>query len=326
MNPSKYNRTLVTILLILLAVLSLGCKEPPPVVPEPTSDFEGELTEYNMPYKDVILFGAWPGHPLSVVNKDGSGLGFIETPLPGFASTWSPRKWKIFYLVDQSSGPASPTLYVMNVDGTGNYPVTPPADRVWAAACSPDGQKIAYTALGDSGKGKLKIIRPDGTGARDITDFIMWNQSCKLTWSPGSQLIAFDGYFIRNGTSLVDGIGVASVDGTSVGPLFPPNGKQCYNPDWSPDGSKVAYISHTQIEGQWYTNVFYFSFATGISSQVTNRKAFANTPHWSRDSKQIVFGSYDVGGTPAQLYIVNADGSGLAQLAAGFSSVGYPDW
>lgn len=307
----------------LIVIVFFGCKKNAPVAPEATFDFEGDVAEYNSLYKDVILFGASPGPPLSIVNKDGSGRSVIETPLPGFAGTWSPRKWKIFYLVDTSSGPASPVLYMMNVDGTGNRRITAPTERVWAAACSPDGRKIAYTVLDNVGRGKIRTINPDGTGARDITGFILSNQSGKLTWSPDSRRVAFDGSMYLGGR---EGIGYVTADGAYVGSLFPPGDQQCYNPDWSPDGLKVAYISHTQIEGNWFTNVFYYSFATEKSYQVTSRKAFAHTPHWSRDSKQIVFASYDVGGTPAQLYIVNADGSDLVQLAGGFNSVGYPDW
>jgi Tol biopolymer transport system component len=318
-NPTRFLPAFIALFLLVHA----GCKHNPANAPLTFYDFEGDVTQFNTAYRDFILYGTFPGPGLAIVKNDGSGNQFIDTPLLAFGGTWSPRKWKIFYLADTAVGPASPGLYLINVDGTGNRRVTPSSERICAAACAPDGQKIAYSVYDSVGRTKIKIIKPDGSGARDITGFILSNQFSKLSWSPDSRQIAFDGSRYSGG---IWGIGYVVVESGFVASLFPPEGQQCYTPDWSHDGMKIAYITYSSVERTMYSNVFYYSLVTQKSYQVTSRKAAAFAPHWSPDSRQIIFGSQDYDGSGSHLYSVNMDGSGLVQLTAGSEYVSYPDW
>jgi Tol biopolymer transport system component len=83
-------------------------------------------------------------------------------------------------------------------------------------------------------------------------------------------------------------------------------------PVWSPDGSRIIYVSSTietrQIlssEPDGSDRVQHLSF-----SKVNNPSA----PNWSPDGSQLTFTGYDDNMNPAYVYVANLDGSSLAQV------------
>ncbi len=87
-------------------------------------------------------------------------------------------------------------------------------------------------------------------------------------------------------------------------------------PVWSPDGTLLAYITDTSPTADFVYDVFIAPASGGtpvkVSSQPsTERGAVA----WSPDSKQLIFAAFRGEGSGAQLYRVNADGTGEQKLA-----------
>jgi Tol biopolymer transport system component len=98
-------------------------------------------------------------------------------------------------------------------------------------------------------------------------------------------------------------------------------------PRWSPDGTKIAFISNRD-----YLFALYVMNADGSNAQlVTDKVIDAGEPAWSPDGGKIAF-SGGVRGTigfskpSTDIYVINVDGSGLAKLTQGSGLNGSPTW
>ncbi len=80
------------------------------------------------------------------------------------------------------------------------------------------------------------------------------------------------------------------------------------SPAWSPDGSKLAYVSFEKKKPVIYVH----SLASGQRSIVANFKGSNSAPAWSPDGRKLAIVLSKDGNS--QLYAVNADGSGLQRL------------
>jgi len=97
-----------------------------------------------------------------------------------------------------------------------------------------------------------------------------------------------------------DGQGAATAL-TSVEPII--------SPVWSPDGSKLAYVSFEKKKPVIYVH----SLASGQRTIIANFKGSNSAPAWSPDGRRLAVVLSKDGNS--QLYAVNADGSGVQRLA-----------
>ena len=100
---------------------------------------------------------------------------------------------------------------------------------------------------------------------------------------------------------------VADFDGSNASTPFA-SAEPVISPAWSPDGSKLAYVSFESKKPV----VFVFDLAAGRRYAVANFKGSNSAPAWSRDGKRLAIVLTKDGNS--QIYLVNADGSGAARL------------
>jgi Tol biopolymer transport system component len=96
---------------------------------------------------------------------------------------------------------------------------------------------------------------------------------------------------------------LANADGSGVTPLVPDPVIDDYRPDWSPDGTKIAF---SRGVGFAVSNIFTIKPDGSELDQVTDGILGNNVASWSPDGTRLVFVSTRNGGT--QIWVTDADG------------------
>ncbi len=214
----------------------------------------------------------------------------------------------------------------MNADGTG---VTQRLTQIWSAdpAWSPDGRRIAFTS-GDNSVGyNIFVIDADGANMSQLTQHGgVWELPA---WSPDGTQIAFHAQGYDLGTIPTHRIGIVGADGSGLTLVEPDWAeRRCYplfTPAWSPDGKRIAFGGYCRDRdesgdefGAEHPGIFTTSLdGSGVTQLVEISGGLSNMDlDWSPDGRRIAFSAYipEMGGQ--QIYLVNADGTGLAQLTA----------
>ena len=245
-----------------------------------------------------------------VMNADGSRQrNLTRNPAADdVGAAWSPDGRKIAFLrssVEAKTrhgsvahgtvaelGPGD--IYVMNADGSGQRRLTRTAGHERSPAWSPDGRKIAFTRS----PGGVYVMNADGSGKRRLA------AGTAPSWSPDGRKIAF--------TRSPGGIYVMNADGSGKRRLAAGTA-----PSWSPDGQTILFerspFPHLGSE-------LFVMNADGSGLRTLGVVSYGAS--WSPDGRQIAFAA-GVGVssttilsqlTGPDIYVMNADGSGLRQL------------
>jgi Tol biopolymer transport system component len=259
-----------------------------------------------------------------LMNPDGTNQRRLteNTDGDGFARpTWDGKK--IVFDSNRLRAVGEPVntsdLFVMNTDGTEQTFLTRGSSATW----SPDSKSIAFHA---SASGTGLPIRPDaGAPTTDSQIFVMNVDDGSPTnitnsgridqdpdWSPDGQTIVFTSHDYKpndpdKGAASAE-MYLISADGTGNAQQLTFKGEEPRAPAWSPDGTRIAYVCR---RGGSDYEICVLNLADGTDTQLTSNTVLDASPTWSPNGQQIVFQRNVAGPLSTQLFLMNADGTGV---------------
>jgi Tol biopolymer transport system component len=244
-----------------------------------------------------------------LMNADGSGQTAITPDDTTFDRSpgWSPDGKQILFTTDRSG--VSDDLWVMNADGSGARPLTNSTEDELNSDWSPDGTRIVFTREESPGSFNLWIMNADGSGQTRITNPAPGEDYYGAHFSPDGQSI------VATFDTPAGDIGVLiRPDGTGRTPLSSPPFNMYAN-DFTADGKRIVFYGDNDPDTEVYS----------MAVNGTDVRNLTNTPNVAGNSdddfapgsswdglNRIAFTSRR--GGDQELYLMNADGSGVTPL------------
>ncbi len=204
-------------------------------------------------------------------------------------------------------------VYSVNPDGTGTSSVLNPG---WKPKYSPDGRLIAYYG----GLNEVWIAKSDGSDPRKVVspgNLEVYHRYLGLSWSPDGERIAY---------TCAEGICTIRTDGT--GKIVVSKDIQNDAPEWSPDGTKFAFLRRPfqNCNHECWPDIFVMNADGTGQNRITAHGEFTyvGDPEWSPDGAQIAFTEAFALFGWWSVIIAQNDGSNPRFLVGGGEAVGTP--
>ena len=257
---------------------------------------------------------------LYIVNTDGTGLSLIDHIGPTEAAqfghlAWSPDDKQIAYVKYSGEGFRKHDLILYNMTENTRQSLKTKGD-ICTMSFSPDGKYMAYCA---STEACHSIYKMDISGGN--SQLIIHNGSSPK-WSPQGDKIVYSAQGSEGEAQLF----IADSDGRNQKQLtftvsprrwpgWPPHGNQ--NPQWTPDGRKIVYVSWENAKPE----IFIMNVDGSKQTRLTKAEYRDENPEITPDGQSILFSSRRTDMMDFGIVIMSLDGSNQKIL---FRSGNYP--
>jgi len=222
-----------------------------------------------------------------------SGVFILCIPLRLFLGDFSIvrsgnyRPKPVYHIAFASFGPLNDEVFIADADGSHARPLLPNPANDYNASFSNDGNWIVFTSE-RSGSADIYRVHPDGSGLEQLTADTWFDD--QAVFSPDGKKIAF--VSSRSGQADIYVLEIATKKLTNI--TNHPAGD--FRPSWSPDGEWIAFSTDRDSKRPmpvftvWHSTEIYTIRVDGSAlKRRTQLDAYAGSPCWSPDGKQIVF-------------------------------------
>jgi TolB protein len=246
-----------------------------------------------------------------------------------------PRRTKVAIIVVALALSVAATGLVIRSfhSGTVLAPATPAPSTlqangdIWAYVGGGDGPSTIYRV--DPGTGSKSILWADNTDSGATAEQINRQAiGSDYSFSPDGSQVAFSSYgYDAGGATYGTELFVMNADGTNIQQLTHDHAVDGF-PAWSADGKFIVFASY---RGSGYIpgclglsiclpHLYLIDASGGTPTQLTDGPLGETAPSWSPDGSKLVFVGVGADGS-GKLEIMNADGSGRAQISSGSNAL-----
>jgi len=267
-----------------------------------------------------------------VINPDGSH----ERRVQGASDTGECPKWfPDGARIATCGSPAGGLSRYINPDDGSFRDVgsQPPSGFIGCGLPSPNGElRLCEVFSEDGSQNGIHVVNSsDAEGLRPVTS-IPGGDDVPGSWSPDGKRIVLH----RFGPDNDEGVFVVNANGTGLKQILPASTLAGLALNWSPQGNDIVFsrhvtpalhsslwMVHADGSGLHAVNVQPSTACGGANDDPTADGCFG--PGWSPDGTKIVFAKGQNGDVDANIFTVNVDGTGLAQVTHTGGSQS-PDW
>jgi Tol biopolymer transport system component len=257
------------------------------------------------------------GPDVYTMNPDGSNVRQLTNLGPDRSASfesWSPDGKQIAFTITPANAPGQ--LWIMNADGSNQHSLLAESNfDDERPSFTPDGSSVLFTRCRlDIEACAVYRIGVAGGSLISITDFDVGISDYSPEHSPVGASLAFIGGARRG---IICAIYLASPSESTLRQITPA-ALSARQPDWSPDGRKLAFSSHCgnpQNEEIWVID----ADGDGLNRLTNNGNDYLAGSHdfhpsWSPQGDAIVFERDAPDFSSSGIFIMNHDGTGCRKL------------